>query len=80
MKDSNFIKLYFSQPIWDNQKYSNLYWDRINKILLDLIKLNNKNLDNWKKFEKLDEALLLLKDCYNAPETFVENGYLTSIT
>ncbi len=38
MPESNFVQIHFTKPAWENHKYSTLYWDKMNKNILDLLK------------------------------------------
>lgn len=80
MEKSIFIHEYFKKPVYCNEQYSNMYWDKMNKNIVDLLKHCEKQSGWWRKRKADDKSLLVVRDCLNAGEVFVENGYLGSVS
>lgn len=78
-KSSHFVEVYFENIIFDNNKYFSSFWDIFNKNIITLFIYTSKQFKIWNSVKKLNDALNTLQECCNAPNTFVENGYLSTI-
>ena len=78
-KVSQYEKKYFKTNVYGNHRYLSSFWDSYNKNLIGVFNFTLNRLDYWKKCKKTKLVLKVLNQCYQAPHTFEDNGYLPSI-
>ena len=78
-EQSWYVHKYFNAEVYENYRYGVTFWDRMNKCVMDLIRFNINIEKKWRKSENLNQKLLLIQDCINSSEFFVETGYLSSL-
>jgi len=75
-----YVHKYFNEEVYENFRYGVSFWDRVNKSVMDMIRFNVNMEKKWRKTENLNQKLLLVQDCINSSEFFVETGYLSSLS
>jgi hypothetical protein len=78
-KLSLFVQKYFTECVMGSSRYLTSFWDSFNKSIVVLLNYSLVRLDFWLKNRLAPQIIALLNDCYNAPYTFFENGYLTTV-
>jgi len=78
-KVSQYLQKYFTNCVYGSNRYFTSFWDSFNKSLIVLFNYSVGRIDYWLKIKRTKQIIKLLNDCYNAPHTFLENGYLTTI-
>lgn len=78
-KLSQFVQKYFSECVMGSHRYLTSFWDSFNKNITVLLNYSITRLEFWIKNRLTPQIIGLLTDCFNAPYTFLENGYLTTV-
>lgn len=78
-QNSEYIQKYFNAFLLGNNRYITSFWDTFNKNLIVIFNYTHNKMDYWLKIKRSKQIIQLLNDCYNAPYTFLQNGYLPTV-
>ena len=76
---SQFIQKHFTSPVYGTNRYLTSFWDTISKNIEILFNFTLERTDYFLKIRRLKDIIQLTNNCYKAPSTFLENGFLTSV-
>ena len=78
-QSSEYVQKYFNVFLLGNNRYISSFWDTFNKNLVVLFNYTQNRMDYWLRIKRTKQIIQLLNDCYNAPYTFLQNGYLPTV-
>lgn len=73
LRSTWMVQVYFNQPIPETKfKYSIVFWDHVNKVILGILNMELERLKEWKSWAQKKDLLQLVHECFICGEMFTE--------